>query len=129
MFMLVQEIMTKKVETIDSSDMVINACKKFVEKNLGSLIVTEGSLIVGIITERDFIKKILLEEKNPKNMIVREIMTPNVKTISSLSKVNDAADIMEKNNIKKLPVVYNDNLIGMITERDISLSLAKQIID
>lgn len=118
--MLVQEIMTKKIESINSNDLVINACKKYKEQKLGSLVVMEEDTIVGIITERDVIEKIILNEKNPRQTQVKEIMTPNVKTISSLETVEEAVNIMKDNNIKKLPVVYNHIVVGMITENDIT---------
>lgn len=115
--------MTKRVETVNYDEDVFTACKKFIDKQLGSLIVTDDDLIVGIITERDLIKKILLEEKKPKKTLVGDIMTSNVKTIHALAPVEKAAELMKKNNIKKLPVVYNNNLIGILTETDICLAV------
>ncbi len=121
--MLVQDIMTKKIEKINSENTVFEACKKFKQYNLGSLVVEDDELIVGIITERDIILKIILENKNPTNTLVRDIMTPYPKTIHALAKIEEAAEIMKKNNIKKLPVIYNNNLVGMITETDISRAI------
>ena len=121
--MLVQEIMTRKIESINSNESVIDACKKFKDFKLGSLVVQEEDTIVGIITERDIIEKIILNEKNPKITLVRDIMTPNVKTINSLSTLEEAVNIMKKNKIKKLPVVYNHVLVGIITENDIAQAL------
>ena len=121
--MLVQEIMTKKVKTIDSNKTVFDACKKFQEFGVGSLVIKEDEDIVGIVTERDVIKQIILNKKNPRNTKVKEIMTPNLKTVRSLAKVEDAAKIMKDNNIKKLPVIYNNYLVGIITETDISFAI------
>jgi CBS domain-containing protein len=118
--LLVQEIMTKKIEKINSDETVFEACKKFKQFNLGSLVVEDDDLIVGIITERDVILKIILENKNPTNTLIRDVMTPYPKTIHALAKIEEAAEIMKKNNIKKLPVIYNNNLVGMITDTDIS---------
>lgn len=117
--MLVQEIMTKKVELIDSYEPVIEACKRYRDLKLGSLIVTKKDIIVGIITERDIIEKIIINEKNPKTTQVKEVMTPNLKTINSTSTLEDAVKIMKENKIKKLPVVYNNKVVGIITENDI----------
>lgn len=121
--MLVQEIMTKKIETINSDENVIEACKKYKKHNLGSLIVMEEDTIVGIITERDVIDKIILHEKNPRLTLIKDIMTANVKTINSLATVEEAVSIMKKNNIKKLPVIYNHIVVGMITENNITHAL------
>jgi len=118
--MLVQEIMTKKLEKIKSNEPVIEACRKYKYNKMGSLIVMEDDTIVGIITERDVIEKIILNEKNPKTTLVKEVMTPKVKTVSALSSIQDAVDIMHKNKIKKLPVIYNQHVVGIITENDIT---------
>ena len=118
--MLVQEIMTKKIETIKHNENVIDACNKFKEQHLGSLVVMENDTIVGIITERDIIERVILDEKNPKQTPVREVMTENVKTIESLKTIEEAVEIMKKNNIKKLPVIYNHIVVGIITEKDIT---------
>jgi len=115
--------MTKKVETIDSHETVFEACEKFQEYKLGSLVVVEDKIIVGIITERDVIKQIILERKNPQNTLVKDVMTPNLKTINSLAKIEEASQIMKINDIKKLPVVYNNYLVGIITESDISRAI------
>ncbi len=115
--------MTKKVETIDSDETVYEACKKFQEFSVGSLVVVEDETIVGIITERDVVKQIIIEKNNPRNTRVKQVMTPNLKTIRSLAKIEEASALMKKNNIKKLPVIYNDALVGIITETDISRAI------
>lgn len=112
--------MTKKIETIQSHETVFEACNKYKKHNVGSLVVVKDEIIVGIITERDVIEKVVLKGKNTKITNVGEIMTPNLKTIPSLSNIEDASNLMKEYKIKKLPVVYNDNLVGIITETDIS---------
>ena len=121
--MIIHEIMTKRVKSIDSDELVIDACRKFKENKLGSLIVKEQDIIVGIITERDVIDKIILDKKSPNFTKVKDIMTPNLKTINSLQTVEEAVKIMTKNNIKKLPVTYNNIIVGIITEKDITRAI------
>ena len=121
--MLVQEIMTRRIESINSDETVTEACRKYKKHKLGSLIVMEEDTIVGIITERDVIEKIILDGKNPKLTFVKDIMTPNVKTINSLATIEEAVEIMKKHNIKKLPVVYNNIVVGIITENNIIYAL------
>jgi len=121
--MLVQEIMTKRIESINSTEPVIEACKKYKHHKLGSLVVMEEDTIVGIITERDVIEKIIIDGKNPKHTLIKEVMTPNVKTISSLALIEEATKRMKKYKIKKLPVVYNNIVVGIITENNITHAL------
>jgi len=121
--LFVHEIMTKKVETINSDSTVFEACEKFQKFNMGSLVVVDAEVIVGIITERDVIKQIILEKNNPRNTLVKNVMTPNLKTINSVAKIEEASSVMKKNDIKKLPVIYNDSLVGIITDTDISRAI------
>lgn len=115
--MLVKDVMTKNVITIDSNQTIIEAYKKYRDNKVGSLIVTDREKCIGIVTERDLIEKAI--DKDLKTTLVKEIMTSNVKTISPLDNIETASEIMEKYHIKKLPVLYNDNITGIITINDI----------
>ena len=121
--MLVQEIMTKNVVDIKSDETVLDACKKFVTKKVGSLVVMNNDVIVGIITERDVIRESILSDGDPKKTKVMEIMSPNLKTVHAMTPVEKAADIMKENNIKKLPVVLNNEIVGILTETDLSRTI------
>jgi CBS domain-containing protein len=121
--MLVEEIMTPNVVKIDCKKTVYDACKVYSEKRVGSLVVMDRDIIVGIITERDAIEKVILDDKNPKKTKVAEIMTPNIKTVHALAPLEKAAQIMKNNNIKKLPVVLNNEIVGIVTETDLSRTI------
>ncbi|KYK21790.1 hypothetical protein AYK21_04540 [Thermoplasmatales archaeon SG8-52-2] len=118
--MLVEEVMTRNVVTIDSNDTVYDACKTYSEIKVGSLVVMNRDMIVGIITERDIIERAILQKKNPTKTKIREIMSPHIKTIHALAPIEKAVQIMKENNIKKLPVILNNDIVGIITETDIS---------
>jgi len=121
--MLVEEIMTKKVVRIESKESIYNACKQFSNKKVGSLVVFDNEIIVGIITERDTIEKVILNKKDPVKTKVSEVMTPNIKTVHALAPLEKAAKIMKENNIKKLPVILNNDIVGIITETDLSRTI------
>ncbi|HHH80128.1 MAG TPA: CBS domain-containing protein [Thermoplasmatales archaeon] len=118
--MLVKEIMTNTVVTIDSNATVFEACQKYRSQKVGSLIVTEGKKPVGIITERDMIERIILADKDPKKTKVSEIMSPSLKTVHALASVEQAANIMKENKIKKLPVLFKNEIVGIVTVTDIA---------
>lgn len=118
--MLVKEIMTKKVVTIQSDDMVFDACILYRDEKIGCLVVVENEFCVGIVTERDLIERILCMRKNPETTKVSEIMSSDIKTIYALDKVETAIDVMKKHKIKKLPVIADDKIVGIITVTDIS---------
>ena len=121
--MLVQEIMTKNVVDIGCNDLVVDACKKFASMKVGSLVVMDKDMIVGIITERDIIQEIVLVNGDPKKTKVMKIMSPNIKTIHAMAPVEKAADIMKEHSIKKLQVVLNNEIVGIVTENDLSRTI------
>ena len=117
--MLVQEVMTKNVLSIDSKKTVYEACKEYSKLRVGSLVVMDRDIIVGIVTERDTIERVILKNKDPNKTKIHEIMTPNIKTIHALAPLEKAAKIMKDNNIKKLPVILNNEIVGIVTETDL----------
>lgn len=118
--MLVEEIMTKDVVTIDCKKTIYDACKLYKEKKVGCLVVMDNDILVGIITERDIIERGILQNKSPKKTKIREIMSSNLRTIHALSSLEKASQIMKDNKIKKLPVILNNKIVGIITQTDLS---------
>lgn len=130
--MLVQEIMTKNVITIDSDDSIFNACNIYRDKKVGCLVVTKDDFCIGIITERDLIERTICNRKNPDETKVSDIMSSDIKTIHALDTVEDAIEILKNYHIKKLPVIVDDRIVGIITVTDISKArpdLSKRFIE
>jgi len=121
--MLVEEVMTRDVVTIDSNKTVYDACKIYSRIKVGSLVVMDKDIIVGIITERDIIERAILQKKNPTKTKIRDIMTSNIKTVHALAPIEKAAMLMKENKIKKLPVILNNDIVGIITETDLSQTI------
>jgi CBS domain-containing protein len=118
--MLVEEVMTKDVVSIDCNKSVFDACKIYSKLHVGSLVVMDKDIIVGIVTERDTIERVILEDKNPKKTKIRDIMSANIKTIHALAPLEKAAKLMNEYKIKKLPVILNNEIVGIVTETDLS---------
>jgi CBS domain-containing protein len=118
--MLVKEIMTKHVITIDADASVLDASKLYKEKKVGCLVVTRGDTCVGIVTERDLIERTMCHQRNPKKTKVHEIMSEDVKVVSSLDTLEHAVEILKRYWIKKLPVVSSEKVVGIITVTDIA---------
>jgi len=124
--------MKKNVITIDINDSVFEACNTYRDYKIGCLVVTDNNSCVGIITERDLIERTICEGKNPINTTVSEIMTKDIKTIHALDSIEKALEVMQEHNIKKLPVVVSEGIVGIITVTDISRArpdLSKRFID
>jgi CBS domain-containing protein len=118
--MFVKEIMTPNVVTIGSRDTVLDACQKYKDLSVGCLVVMNDRIIVGILTERDIIERIIVDQRNPKRTKVEDIMTKNIKTIHASARIEQAAEMMKTYKIKKLPVVLNNEIMGIITATDIT---------
>jgi CBS domain-containing protein len=111
--MKVSKVMRKAI-VIDDSISVKEVARIMSKKNIGSLIVVRKNKIVGIITERDVMKNISkLDEK------VKKVMSKKVRTINSEEEIERAAEILSLYSIKRLPVVSNKELKGIVTMTDI----------
>ena len=106
--MFVKDVMAKKVISIEYDKTVLDACNKYKEHRVGSLVVVNAGVIVGIITERDIIERVVVKQKNPKKTKVEDIMSKNIITIHASAKIEQAAELMRKHKIKKLPVILNN---------------------
>lgn len=117
--MIVKDIMNKNVLTTEPDVTVQEAAKKMVDGGTKFLIVTEKEKLVGIVTEWDFLKKIAGEEEFKENAKLETIMTKKVIVVPPDTDIREAAEIMASNNIKKLPIVEKNVLIGVVTAMDI----------
>lgn len=116
--MLVKDVMNKKV-VVGKFDVTIREATKVMNKfRIGSLVVLKEEKIVGILTERNVLEAVAAG-KDPDSIAIEDIMTKNVVTIDPDEAVEVAVDLMTKHKIKKLPVVENDKIKGIITASDI----------
>lgn len=115
----VREAMTASVIVIKPTTPVNEAAKIMSEKNIGSVVVSEGSKPIGIITERDICYGVVALNRLPSKVAVKEIMSTPLTTIDPNKTLTEASRTMAKNNIRRLPVIENDVLVGIITNKDI----------
>lgn len=117
---LVRDVMSKNVRVVrpdSSAKEVVATMNKF---DIGSVVVVQGERPVGIITERDILKRIVEPCLAPETLTARQIMTSPVITIDENASINEAAKLMAKKGIKRLLVTRNnDKLVGIITFTDI----------
>ena len=116
--MLVKDVMNKNV-VVGKFDVTIREATKVMNKfHIGSLVVLKEEKIVGIVTERNVLESVAAG-KDPDATAVEDIMTKKIVTIDPDETVEAAVDLMTQNKIKKLPVVENDKIKGIITASDI----------
>ena len=107
------------VYTITPTASVFEAVKLMAEKDIGALIVTEGEKIVGIITERDYARKIVLMARSSKDTPVRDIMTSEAMYVSPVHRSEECMALMTKNRVRHLLVVDNGKLVGLVSIGDL----------
>ena len=124
----VKEILGTKgnvVWSIAPQSSVYDAIAEMAERRVGALVVRDGDALVGIISERDYARKVVLEGRSSKHTAVREIMTSKVVTARPSLSIEDAMALMTEHHIRHLPITEGDTLVGMISIGD----LVKSIID
>jgi signal-transduction protein with cAMP-binding, CBS, and nucleotidyltransferase domain len=98
---------------------VLDAIRLMAEKGIGSLVVMEDQELLGIMSERDYARKVIIKGRSSESTAVSEIMTVNVFTTSSSETVNDCMSVMTEKKIRHLPVVEDNVVIGMISIGDL----------
>lgn len=114
-----------EVHTIRPDQMVIEVIRLMDEKNIGALPVVEGGKVVGIVSERDYARKMELAGRASVGTPVSAIMTPNVRTVDSHHTIDQCMNIMTDARLRHLPVVDNGQLVGLLSIGD----LVKATID
>lgn len=118
----VSELFRNRPNTLWSlrpDDTVFEAIKLLGEKGIGALMVMEKGKLVGILSERDYTRKIALLGKNSRETKVRDIMTANVLVVTPQTRTRQCMAIMSEKNIRHLPVVDGDTVVGMLSIRDL----------
>jgi CBS domain-containing protein len=115
------DLMTKDLITIGAKENVISASELMIEKNIGSVIVVEDNIPIGIITERDIVKQVIENCDELCNIPVGDIASKNLITINSDESVKNALIKMHDHRVKRLPVKNpnNNEIFGIITTQDI----------
>lgn len=121
---------TLPLETANALDSVLDLAKKMKEKGRGSVVVTEyttssagsrtGTVPVGIITERDIVRKVVAGAKDPENTTAYDVMSKPLIIVGPEASIYDAALIMTKYKIRRLPIVRDNTLLGIITSSDLA---------
>ena len=122
---VIQDKIEKTVFTIRPEATVLEAISLMADKGIGAVVVTDQDKVVGILSERDYTRKIVLMERSSKETAVSEIMTTNVITVTKSTTVEDCLDLMTDCHLRHLPVVEHDKLIDLISIGD----LVKAVMD
>jgi CBS domain-containing protein len=117
--LLVRDVMTTNVKTVRPFSTVRDVVRKMNRFGIGSVMVVEEDRPVGIITERDILQRIVEPFLDPSVIKAKDIMSTQLVTIGGDVSVEEAASLMARRKIKKLPVVENGKLVGIVTSMDV----------
>lgn len=115
----------KEVFSVLTSNTVYEALTVMSEKNIGAILVIEQNVLKGILSERDYARKIVLKAKSSKKALVHEIMEVDVQTVKLSDNLDYCMEVMSKKRVRHLPVLENNIVIGIISISDV----VKAIID
>ena len=122
----------RRLVTIGPEETVLDAIKLMSEENIGSLIVLDDKVILGIVTERDYARKIVLEGRSSSDTSVRDIMRSKVKCVGRNASTDECRAVMTEESIRYVPIVENDLLVGLISIGDVishAISEKEYLID
>lgn len=123
--MRVKKLLDKKgrdVHSVSPDTTVYEALKVMAEKETRVLVVLKkGKVVVGVMSERDYARKVILKGRSSKDTLVKDIMTSDIISVSQTTKLKKCYSLMLKNNIHQLPVIDDGELVGIISINDIRL--------
>ena len=117
--MLVRDVMSKDVKVVSPDSSVKEVVADMNKFNIGSIVVLEGDRPVGVISERDVLKRVVEPCLAPESLTARQIMTSPVITIGEMASIEEAAKLMARKKVRKIPVMNKQKLVGIVTFTDI----------
>jgi len=131
---LVRDIMSRDVKVVRPDTSVKEIVATMTKFDVGSMLVVQSERPVGIITERDVLRRLVEPSLAPETLTARQVMTSPLLSINENASIEEAAKLMAKKKIKRLPVMNNEKLVGIVTFTDIvfkvptMLSLLEEIV-
>lgn len=123
----VHDILTRKgadVVAVPADESVLNAARLMNERGIGGVVVTDGGALAGIFTERDILRRVVAEKRDPAGTVVRDVMTTPVIRCRAEAKVEDVMALMSEKRIRHLPVMDGEEIAGIVTSGDL---MARQV--
>jgi len=117
----VRDAMTEDPRSVGASASVVEAARLMRERHIGALPVTEDEQLVGMITDRDIATRVVAENAVPETTSVGEVYSRDLITVEPSNELEEALQLMARHQVRRLPVVENGKLVGMVAQADIAL--------
>ena len=116
----VEEIMTRDPRTVEIGDSLVDAARAMREGDIGNVIVTDGGRVAGIVTDRDIVVRAIAEGREPGSTRAGDVCSSDPRTLEPGESVEAAAQVMGENRIRRLPVVRDGALVGVVSLGDLA---------
>ncbi len=128
MAVLVRHAMTEEPKTLSTERNAGEAAGLMSNHDVGSVPIVDGETCVGIVTDRDLVVRVLAARRDPEAVTLGEILTKDVVTVSPDSELHEARDLMERHRVRRLPVLKDGKLVGILSLGDVAVALASKRI-
>ena len=125
---VVRDIMTKEIVTIDGDKSALEAAKMMAERGISSLFIARNAATVGIVSERDFVKKICAKELSVSQVKIADIMSKILTTATPDTPIEVAVQRMVNHKVRRLPIIEGDRIVGIITVTDLAKHLRTTLL-
>ena len=124
----VRDIMEKNVITIDINETANYAANQMKENDISFLVIIENGKPVGVVSERDFVQKLCINNQNPSDVKISDIMSYKFRWVKPTTKIEDAIQKMLNNNIRRLIILDDEKLVGVITQTNLAEFLRNKLL-
>ena len=124
----IRDIMEKNVVTIEDDKTALDAANLISEKDVSFLVIMINNIPVGVLSESDFVKRLAADDKKASEVIVSEIMSSNFRWVEPETEIEDAIQKMLNNNVRRLVILDNNKLAGVITQTDLTGFLRDKLL-
>lgn len=124
---VLRDIMHRNVVTVNKNESIVTAAKQMSDRGISCMIVTKGDEILGLVTETDFLRKVVADTENYARLVIEQIMTSPVVSLCDTAGLVEASEIMAENKVKRLPVTADGKLVGIVTQTDLIQAMTTHI--
>jgi CBS domain-containing protein len=116
----VKDVMTSSLATIDPNTTVAEAARRMAKEDVGPLPVVEGDRLVGLVTDRDLVVRVLAEGRNPQTTTVRDACSEDIVTVAPEDELDKALAVLAGRQVRRIPVVDGNRLVGIVAQADVA---------
>ena len=116
----IRDVMTGSPTTCEPSTTIVEAAKAMAQEDVGPIPVVEDGRLVGLVTDRDLVIRVIAEGRDPNSTTIGDIATGDLATLSPDQSLDEALRIMAQKQVRRIPVVENDRIIGIVAQADVA---------